>query len=230
MFEILTISLSGLLFFALHVINNKAFKKPLSGEEEKVCIEQMEKGDVKSKDKLIEHNLRLVAHIVKKYYNKQSEQDDLISIGTIGLIKAVNSFKSDKNIKFSTYASKCIENEILMYFRSQKKNSNNLYINDSIDVDKNGNPLTLLDIIPDTTDVEQDIENKINIEKMLKVIEYKLSSREKLIIKMRYGLDGFKPLTQREVSLKLNISRSYVSRIEKKSLSTIEKYINENKV
>lgn len=226
MFEFLTLSLSGLLFFALHIINNKAFKKPLSKEEELKCIESMEKGDVKAKDKLIEHNLRLVAHIVKKYYNNYAEQEDLISIGTIGLIKAVNSFKLDKNIKFSTYASKCIENEILMYFRSQRKNNNNIYINDSIDMDKNGNALTLLDIIPDDVNIENLMENKIHIEKAMLIINTKLTPREKIIIKMRYGLDGFKPLTQREVSEKLKISRSYVSRIEKKVLATIEKDIS----
>lgn len=225
MFELLTLSFSGLLFFALHIINNKAFKKPLSKIEELECIKKMGKGDVKSKDKLIEHNLRLVAHIVKKYYNNYADQEDLISIGTIGLIKAVNSFKLDKNIKFSTYASKCIENEILMYFRSQKKNNNNIYINDSIDIDKNGNALTLLDIIKDNVNIEDLMENKISIEKAMKTINTKLAPREKIIIKMRYGLDGFKPLTQREVAEKLKISRSYVSRIEKKVLSEIEKDI-----
>jgi len=226
MFEFLTMSLSGLLFFALHIINNKAFKKPLNKEEELECIKNMEKGNIKAKDKLIEHNLRLVAHIVKKYYNNQADQEDLISIGTIGLIKAVNSFKLEKNIKFSTYASKCIENEILMYFRSQKKNNNNVYINESIDVDKNGNALTLLDIIPDDINIEVSTEDKINIEKAILVINQKLSARERMIIRMRYGLEGFNPLTQREVAEKLKISRSYVSRIEKKVLSVIEKDIS----
>lgn len=225
MFEILALTLSSALFFALHLINNNTFKNPLSAKEEKECIIRMEKGDENAKNKLIEYNLRLVAHIVKKYNNNQTEQEDLISIGTIGLIKAVNSFKSDKNIKFSTYASKCIENELLMHFRNIKKSKNNMYINDSIDYDKNGNTLTLLDVISDDCNVELDIETKLTLEKVFLIIENKLNNREKLIIKLRYGLLGEKPLTQREVSKKLGISRSYVSRIEKKALYLIKKGI-----
>ena len=221
--EFITLSLGSVLFFALHVINGNSFKSPLSSSEELECLQKIQEGDKKSKDKLIEHNLRLVAHIIKKYYNTNYEQEDLISIGTIGLIKAVNSFKLDKNIKFSTYASRCIENEILMYFRSQKKTLYNAHIDDPIDMDKNGNPLTLLDIIADTVNIEENVETKIRAERAKLLIIESLSPRERLIIEMRFGLNGFHPKTQREIADNLLISRSYVSRIEKKALATLEK-------
>lgn len=221
--ELIALSVSGLLFFALHVLGNGSFPKPLSAKEEKETIEKVQQGDKAAIDKLTVHNLRLVAHIVKKYYSNNKDQEDLISIGTIGLIKAVHTFKPDKNIRFSTYASRCIENEILMHFRSLKKTSQNMYMNDPIDVDKNGNPLTLLDIIPSDINLEDDIEVKVRGELAKDLIEKVLNPREKIIIKMRFGIDTLEPLTQREVAQKLNISRSYVSRIEKKALATLKK-------
>lgn len=221
--ELIALALSGLLFFALHVLGNGSFPKPLNAKEEKETIAKVQEGDKEAIDKLTVHNLRLVAHIVKKYYASNKEQEDLISIGTIGLIKAVHTFKPDKNIRFSTYASRCIENEILMHFRGLKKTSQNMYMNDPIDVDKNGNPLTLLDIIPSDTNLEDNIEVKVRGEMAKDLIEKVLSPREKIIIKMRFGIDIPEPLTQREVAKKLNISRSYVSRIEKKALGTLKK-------
>ena len=171
----------------------------------------------------MEHNLRLVAHIVKKYYGTGFEQDDLVSVGTIGLIKAINTFKADKNIKLSSYASRCIENEILMYFRGAKKNSLDVSINEEIDSDTDGNALTLMDIMSAEDNIVENLDRKIQTEKLPKYINEALTPREKLIIKLRYGLDGKDALTQREVAKMLKISRSYVSRIEKKALSELKK-------
>lgn len=178
----------------------------------------MKNGDNNAKNILVEHNLRLVAHIVKKYCSNSAEQDDLISIGTIGLIKAVNTFDESKGIKLATYASKCIENEVLMYFRSQKKSSQDISINEPIDSDSEGNPLTLMDIICTEDTIADDIDLKITTQKLYKYIEEIKNEREKTIIIMRYGLYGTEPLTQNQIAQKLKISRSYVSRIEKKVL------------
>ncbi|MBP0979222.1 MAG: RNA polymerase sporulation sigma factor SigK [Oscillospiraceae bacterium] len=214
---------SNLIFFSLHVTNNLSFPKPLSKQEEKECLEKIKEGDEEARNKLIKHNLRLVAHIIKKYYSKIKEQEDLISIGTIGLIKAVSSFDISKGAKFATYASRCIENEILMHFRAQKKLVKDVYISDPIDLDNDGNSLTLMDIVADEESISENIDNKIETEKMYELINKNLTSREKSIIYMRYGLKGFKSMPQREVAQKLNISRSYVSRIEKKSLMILKK-------
>lgn len=210
------------LFIILHINQTNEFPKALSKEDEQKYIEAYEKnGDMNARNKLIEHNLRLVAHIIKKYYSVGYEQDDLISIGTIGLIKAVNSYTSDKGTKLATYASRCIENEILMYFRSQKKTNGDVYMSDPVDMDKDGNTLSLLDIISDDKDIVDDIELKLKTEKLYKIIAEKLDEREKTIIILRYGLGGNPELTQREIAKKLKISRSYVSRIEKKALETM---------
>ncbi len=214
---------SNIIFFSLHVNNNISFPKPLSTKEEEQCLKLIKEGNEEAKAKLIEHNLRLVAHVIKKYYSKIKEQEDLISIGTIGLIKAVSSFDFSKGTKFATYASRCIENEILMYFRSQKKLVRDIHINDSLDSDNDGNSLTFLDIVADENSVSENIDNKIEIEKMYEQIEKNLNEREKSIIYMRYGLKGFSAMPQREVAEKLNISRSYVSRIEKKCLLILKK-------
>lgn len=186
----------------------------------------MKEGSADARALLIERNLRLVSHIVKKYYSKTNDTDDLISIGTIGLIKAIDSFNPDKNIRLATYASRCIENEILMHFRNIRKNSTDIYLGDSIEIDKDGNPLTIQDTISDSTDLAEDLETKIKWEKVAKYIKNMDDEREKEIIILRYGLDNKKPLTQREVAQRLNISRSYVSRIEKKVLNDIKKRIN----
>lgn len=175
-------------------------------------------GDVNAKNKLIEHNLRLVAHIVKKYYSAQKDQDDLISIGTIGLIKAVSTFDYSKGTRFATYAARCIENEILMYFRNAKKSAQDIYISDPIDTDKEGNALTFMDIVADDESIIDSIDLKLKSEKLYELIEKHLDKREKEIIYLRYGLRGGTPLTQREVAKHLKISRSYVSRIETKAL------------
>jgi len=182
----------------------------------------MKEGDKTSRNKLVEHNLRLVSHIIKKYYSNSSEQDDLVSIGTIGLIKAVSTFNYEKGTKFATYAARCIENEILMYFRNKKKYAQDISFSEPIECDKDGNALSIMDIIADEKSINEDIEEKLNFEKLYKVIDLELSPREKEIIYMRYGLFGRKSFTQREVAKKLGISRSYVSRIEKKALETLK--------
>lgn len=213
---------ANLLYFILHINNASSFPKPLTPKEEAAALERMKQGDRDARALLIERNLRLVSHIVKKYYSRTNDTDDLISIGTIGLIKAIDSFKPDKNIKLATYASRCIENEILMHFRNLRKSANDVYLNDSLESDKDGNPLTLQDTISDNRDLAEDLENKIRWEKVSKIISGLEDEREKEIIILRYGLNNQKPLTQREVAKRLNISRSYVSRIEKKVLDDIK--------
>lgn len=215
-----------LIYFILHIQNTSSFPKPLSPKEESEMLRRMEEGDKNARAILIEKNLRLVSHIVKKYYSKTNDTDDLISIGTIGLIKAIDSFKADKNVRLATYASRCIENEILMHFRSSKKQANDIYLGDTLEVDKDGNPLTIEDTISTNADLADDLETKIRWEKVSKIIENLEDDREKEIIILRYGLNNKKPLTQREVAQRLNISRSYVSRIEKKVLNDIRKIVD----
>lgn len=217
--------LSGIIIFALHVTASNTFPKPLSPEEEINCFKKMKNGDIDAKNKLIEHNLRLVAHIIKKYYSNSSEQDDLVSIGTIGLIKAVSTFNFEKGTRFATYAARCIENEILMYFRNKKKYSQDVSFSEPIDCDKDGNVLTIMDVITNENSITEDIESKLQTEDLYKVINSELLPREKDIIFLRYGLNGRKSFTQREVAKKLGISRSYVSRIEKKALETLKEKI-----
>ena len=205
------------------------FPEPLSNEEEKKCLEKLKLKDKSARAKLIEHNLRLVAHIVKKYDNKDNNTDDLISIGTIGLIKGIDSYKFDKNIKLTTYAAKCIQNEILMYFRNNKKHINDVSLNDSIGYDKDGNEINLIDVIKsDDKDIIDILHNKDSISTLLEYLNI-LSDREKEIIINRFGLFNKKELTQKEISEKLHISRSYVSRIEKRALLKIYKNFIKNK-
>ena len=217
--------LSLIPFSILHVITSNSFPKPLSSKEEKKYIDMLNQTDNndEAKNKLINHNLRLVAHITKKYYYNKNEPDDLISIGTIGLIKAVNTFNPQKGIKLSSYASRCIENEILMYFRSLKKLSLDVSINEHIETDKNGNILTLMDTISTDDSVVDKIDVKVIMQKLKKYILKYLNKREQIILCLRYGLNGKAPLPQREVAKKLGISRSYVSRIEKKTLLFLKK-------
>lgn len=215
------------MFFILHVTGSGSFPRPLSQKEERECLEKWKNGDITARNKLVEHNLRLVAHITKKYYGSCSDTDDLVSIGTIGLIKAINTFDSEKNIRLSSYASRCIENEILMYFRNGKKTQQDVSLNETIDSDKDGNRLTLMDIISVEDNIVDDLDIKIKSEKLRGYINEVLSPREKTVINLRYGLDGRDPLTQREIAKKLNISRSYVSRIEKKALSQLKKRFSE---
>lgn len=211
------------MFLILHVVSPNAFPKPLSSKDEKKYINLMSQGDEDARNKLIEHNLRLVAHITKKYHSCKSDPDDLISIGTIGLIKAINTFDGSKGIRLSSYASRCIENEILMHFRSSKKSSLDMSINEPIETDKNGNVLTLIDTIASDESILDQVDLKINTQKLNKLIIQSLKPRERIIICLRYGLNGNKPIPQREVADRLGISRSYVSRIEKKALSTLRK-------
>ncbi len=192
-------------------------------------LERFKKGDPSAKNILIEHNLRLVAHIVKKYLSANSDQDDLISIGTIGLIKAINTFDESKGIKLGTYASKCIDNEILMHFRNLKKTSHDISISEPIDSDSEGNPLTLMDIICVEDNVIDNVDDKILEEKLYKFIEEITDEREKSIIIFRYGLYGTIPLTQKQIAKKLDISRSYVSRIEKRVINDLRNKFEEKK-
>lgn len=209
--------------FILHVCKNNSFPKPLSKKEESEYLKRSKEGDIEARNKLVEHNLRLVAHIIKKYYANQSDHEDLVSIGTIGLIKAINTFDCDKNIKLSSYASRCIENEILMHFRNTKKLSQDVSLNEAIDTDKDGNPLTLFDILSVEENYADDLDIKVKSSKLMKYLNSELDERERTIIILRYGLSNEEPLTQREIAAKLNISRSYISRIEKKALSILRK-------
>lgn len=214
LFEFLNFLADDLFLFILHICRNGTFPRPLSQKEEHEYLKRYKEcGDIEARNKLVEHNLRLVAHIIKKYYLTQSDQDDLVSIGTIGLIKAINTFDMDKNIKLSSYASRCIENEILMHFRNIKKSAQDISLSETIDIDKDGNPLTLMDIMTEDDEQLLNIDIKINSEKLSEYIESALSDREKKIIIFRYGLNGKDPLTQREVATLLNISRSYVYNI-----------------
>ena len=217
--------IKGMMFLVLHVVSPNSFPKPLSAKNEKKYLELLKNGDSNAKNILIEHNLRLVAHITKKYSSSKHDLDDLISIGTIGLIKAVNTFDCSKGIRLSSYASRCIENEILMYFRNAKKSALDLSINEPIETDKNGNMLTLIDTSSTDDSISEQIDKKINIEKLNKYLLEELSPRERIIIALRYGINGLTPLPQREVANKLGISRSYVSRIEKKALCTLKKLL-----
>lgn len=222
---IITFFGANVLYFILHISNSSCFPKPLKKKEEEEALRKLAEGDKNARALLIERNLRLVSHIVKKYYSKTNDTEDLISIGTIGLIKAIDSFKPDKGIRLATYASRCIENEILMHFRNIRKNATDVYLGDSLESDRDGNPLTLQDTISDNRDMAEDLEKKIRWEKAAEYLENLEDEREREIIILRYGLDNKKPLTQREVAARLNISRSYVSRIEKKVLSDIRKNI-----
>lgn len=208
--------------FILHICGNGKFPKPLSEDKEKEYLLKSKNGDIKARNILVEHNLRLVAHIIKKYYAVNVDQDDLVSIGTIGLIKAINTFDMDKNIKLSSYASRCIENEILMHFRNLKKSSQNVSLEDAVDIDKDGNTLKLMDLLSIDDDFADNLDKKLNLQKINKYLTETLTKRELQIINLRYGLNGSKPLTQREVSSIMNISRSYVSRIEKKALEKLK--------
>ena len=210
------------LFLTLRLSGNTgSFPKPLKGEEERKYLELAQQGDLEARNILVEHNLRLVAHIVKKYYTQGADQDDLISIGTIGLIKAVSTFKSDKNIKLATYASRCIENEILMYFRSRRKLAGEVSLSDTLDNDAEGNNLSLMDVIRVDDTMLEDLDIKESCKKVRAAVDRCLTHREAMIINLRYGLDGKPPLTQREIAAKCGISRSYVSRIEKKAVQTL---------
>ena len=211
MTALLSCALSGLIFFILHVTGAGSFPRPLTAAEEQECLARLQRGDEAARSMLVEHNLRLVAHIIKKYYANTSDQDDLISIGTIGLIKAVNTYDPGKNIKLSSYAARCIENEILMFFRSSKKSAQDISINEPIESDKDGNALTLMDVLASEDNICDNLECKIRAEQLYRFLAAALSPRERQVIELRYGLCNRLPLTQREVADQLHISRSYVS-------------------
>ncbi len=217
------------LYFMLRVSpSGGSFPKPLSQAEEAKTIALLMEGDKAARDKLIEHNLRLVAHIVKKYYAAREDQDDLISVGTIGLIKAISSFNSEKKIKLATYAAKCIENEILMYFRTLKKQSLEVSLSEPIDSDGSGNTLSLIDVISCEDEMLEDIDYSDRLLKLKRCVISELEGRERDILIMRYGIFGHAPLTQREIASKCGISRSYVSRIEKKALQRLRHCLDED--
>lgn len=213
--------LEHMLYFALHMDSSTVFPKPLSAEKEAEAFRRMAEGDDSARGELIEHNLRLVAHVVKKYYSPNVDSEELISIGTIGLIKAVSSFNNSKSTRFATYAAKCIDNEVLMYFRSARKSARDVYLDEPVDTDKDGNSMSLMDIIAEDDNLVDRIDIMIKSRQLYGFIDECLDEREKEVIRHRYGLYGLKPLTQREVADKLNISRSYVSRIEKKALEKL---------
>ncbi len=222
MLEIFKTVIGNFLFFFLHIKNLNGFPKPLAARKEKELFDLVrEKNDDKARQQLIEHNLRLVSHIIKKYWSSYDEQDDLISIGTIGLIKAVDSFDSSKGTRFATYGARCIENEILMFFRSKKKDSNVVSVNEPIDTDSEGNPLTLIDIIYCDDTISDDLDLKKKSARLYELIDAMDEGRDKEIIIRRYGLYNTKELTQREIADKMGISRSYVSRIEKRILGEL---------
>ena len=206
----------------LGIEDGQSFPPPLSKEVEEELFKRKESGDEEARALLIEHNLRLVSHIIRKYYSAYQQPDELISIGSLGLIKAVDSFRCEFGTKFATYGAKCIQNEILMFFRSKKRGLGEISINDTIDVDKDGNPLTYLDIISVDENIAEELDEKAYFERVRMLVDTVLDEREAEIIILRYGLKGYKPRTQREVARHLDISRSYVSRIEKKALEKLK--------
>ena len=216
---------SQFLWFALH-IEGSSFPKPLSAVRERECFQKMKQGDAKAREELIAHNLRLVAHIAKKYYSITNDQEDLISIGTIGLIKAVASFDYEKG-RFSTFAARCIENEILMHFRSIRKTANDISISDPIESDSDGGELTLMDTFADEDSMIEQLDRKLQAKKLRNAVEELRDPREKEIVILRYGLNGREPMAQREIAQKLGISRSYVSRIEKKALAQLKERLSD---
>lgn len=214
--------LSNFFHLILGINSPQNFPPPLSSEEEQKYFRLMKKGDARAREKLILHNLRLVSHIVRKYYASAKNQEDLVSIGTLGLVKAVDTFQISNGTKFATYAARCIQNEILMHFRSQKKLAAEVSLNETIDVDRDGNPLTYIDVISCDESLASEIERKITSDRALRYVNTLLSPRERQIIILRYGLGKKPPMTQREIAQILKISRSYVSRIEKGALEKLQ--------
>ena len=237
MLTLLEFALQNLLFIGLHLDSRSYFPKQLTQKEEEECIEKIAQGDMEARSRLIEHNLRLVAYIVNKNYPEhtrggQQDADDLISIGTIGLIRAAETFDYSKGKKFSTYASRCIDNQIKMHFRKIKRQLTEVYINEPLETDSEGNTLTIADILSSGVNIEEETELRINSQKLYKFIAEELDDREREIICKRYGIrDGRgyagKALTQREIAKELGISRSYISRIEKRALEKLRKRFEE---
>lgn len=218
------------LFFTLSISPGGGFPKPLSSREEEEYLNRWLKGDMQARNMLVEHNLRLVAHIMKKYYAMTDDCDDLISIGTIGLIKGINTYRPDRGVKLTTYASRCIENEILMYFRAQKKSASDISLSESLDSDSDNDGLSVLDVIASEEDLTEKVANQELCTNLRSYVRNVLTPREAAIISMRYGLDDDKPLTQRDAAQALGISRSYVSRIEKRALEKLRNALESQQV
>lgn len=220
--------LKSAVFVVGYISNNNLFPEPLTAEEEKMYLEKYQAGDEEARNILIERNLRLVAHVCKKYANANVEQDDLISIGTIGLIKGINSFNLDKGVRLATYVARCIENEVLMHLRAIKKLNSEVYLEDTIGKDKDDNTVSLQEVLENNEkSIEDEVDLKFKIKKLYEKMKEVLKDREKLIIEMRFGLDGKKPRTQNQIAKMLGISRSYVSRIETKAINKLSKEIEE---
>ena len=211
----------GSLLYSLQ-LSDRSFPRPLTAKEETYYLELAAKGDLEARNVLVERNLRLVAHIMKKYYTQTADQEDLISIGTIGLIKGISTFDASKGARLATYAARCVENEILMYFRSQKKSSQDVSLSDYIETGTDGAALSLMDVVSDEEDLLETVSTRERITQVRQAVEEKLDSREKQVITLRYGLHGGSPQRQREVAGSLGISRSYVSRIEKRALHKLQ--------
>ena len=220
--------LKSAVFVVGYISSNNLFPEPLSAEEERECLQQMAEGDEEAKNILIERNLRLVAHICKKYSTTNVEQDDLISIGTIGLIKGISSFEASKGVRLATYASRCIENEILMHLRSIKKLGAEVYLDDPIGKDKDDNTVTLQEVLENNDkSIEESVDLKLKVKKLYEKMKEVLKLREKTILELRFGLDGNKPKTQNQIAEMMGISRSYVSRIETKAIDKLAKEFKE---
>ena len=228
MVETAFILLMNSILLMLRIAPGDSFPKPLSRAEEQEYLARWAQGDVEARNLLVEHNLRLVAHIMKKYYTQTDDVDDLISIGTIGLIKGVNTYKPEKGVRLATYASRCIENEILMHFRSRKKSAGDVSLSDALDVDGDGSGLSIMDVVAQEDDMAERIGNAELCQELLRSIETSLTKREAKIIRLRYGLDGAAPMTQKETAQLCGISRSYVSRIEKKALEKLRLSLGES--
>ena len=215
------------LCFPLHLPNTGSFPRPLKPAEERAYLERSAQGDLEARNLLVEHNLRLVSHILKKYYVQPGDQDDLISIGTIGLIKGVTTFKPDRKVRLATYASRCIENEILLYFRSQRKYQGDVSLSDALEADQEGNALSLMDVIRVDDDMLETLDAQESCARVRRCVQTCLTEREARVIALRYGLDGAVPRTQREIAAQCGISRSYVSRLEKKALEKLREALEE---
>lgn len=198
-----------------------SFPRPLPAKTERELAERAASGDLEARNKLIEHNLRLVAHIVKKYYTSAADTEDLISIGTVGLIKGVSTYRPDRGVRLATYAARCVENEILMYFRAQRRSAGDISLNEALDTDSEGNSLSLMDVLAVSDDMAEELNLKESCSRLRECVETALTERERRVIRLRYGLGGAEPLTQRECAERLGISRSYVSRIEKRAIARL---------
>lgn len=228
MLEAAFLLLMNSLLLMLRIAPGDSFPKPLSREEEQNYLERWSQGDIESRNILVEHNLRLVAHIIKKYFTQSEDIEDLISIGTIGLIKGINTYKPEKGVRLATYASRCIENEILMHFRANKKSAGDLSLSDALDVDSEGNGLSVMDVVATEEDLADTLGSRELCGSLRSCIAETLDAREAQIIQLRYGLDGKAPRTQRETAKLCGISRSYVSRLEKRALEKLRAALGED--